>query len=308
MRALSVIAVASFFVACSNPGAPGTIAINRDPGIPPCDGSESPDVACWDDDDGKVETASDPRTSDAQLNTILIHERASGQASAHLTVASYRDDIATDAEKSLLVQEEAHVRGVLEPPNIAIGTCGPIMRPPSVGDALTRIDRGLLSLLADDDPVVCSVNPRAIAIDKGQRYSAYYDHVSFAIWPSWNLVFDGGKDGRPFKLWNATGPIPTLSVTAPSVGASGVTIPAGPLTVAWAGTRARRMVISVNDAVCAVDPRAGSFTIPREIIGGPGEKIVRIDAGDIRRLGIPSLERSILSVQLDTQSFALHVQ
>lgn len=68
------------------------------------------------------------------------------------------------------------------------------------------------------------------------------------------------------------------------------------------------MVVSIGDVVCAVDPLARSFTIPKEVIGGVGEKLVRIDAGDIRRLGIRSLGRAILTMQVHTQTFALHVR
>lgn len=309
MRAFSVFAIASFFVACSNT-APRTIVLNDDPGIPPCDGTQSPGETCWDVHDGEEPGRGvDARTSSAPLNTILFHYRIGHASSAHLSVTSYRDVMETAEEKTLLVQEEAHVRGALEPANVALGSCGPSTRPAPAGDALVRVTRGPMTLTAGKSNVVGGINQRGIHVGSTWSYETDYEHAVFANEPSWDLAFEepGSPELPPFRMLDATGPIPTVAITAPTVTNDELSVAAGPLTIEWDETSARRMVISLPDAVCAVDPSARSFTIPKEVIGAPGEKFIRIEAGDIRRLGIPSLGRAILTMQLDSQSFALHV-
>ena len=310
MRAVGVIAIASiasFFVACSN-GAPSTIVLNEDPGIPSCDGSQSPGEVCSDLHDGEeVNGQIAARTSDAPLNTILVHGRLGNEARAHLSVTSFRDDPTAD-ERVLVLREEARVRSALEPSNVAIGTCGARTTTPTIEAPSLRVNRGFLRLIAGRSDVVDSSDARGISPGSTRSYEAGYDYAKFAGEPRWGLTFDGCEPTRAFSVNDVTSPIPTLLVTAPSVAGDGLTVSSGPLTIEWAATNARRIVISVGDTVCAVDPLARSFTIPREAIGGPGENVVRIEAGDIRRLGIPSLGRAILTMQLHTQTFALHVR
>lgn len=171
-----------------------------------------------------------------------------------------------DAEAGL-----AHERARLAPPGIAVGTCGTPTLPALPPSPVPGVDGGDL-LLKNGATTIGTFSPQASG--SGTSYTGPV--VGAPLDTVLDLEIAGSAAFTKVIVPGAIKSAPALAVTAPDFDSGTVTAPAGDFTITFTPTQATHMTITVqaisggSPVVCAVDPKAGTFTIPAATMGGAG--------------------------------------
>lgn len=267
----------------------------------PCPGDSGPP-------DSPVDSGPDTSApAGPPLNALFLHRRFA-QSTIVNTQAYTFAKLLDDAQRAAIARHEAIVRSELAPPGIAVGSCATLDLPAAGADFPKPVYRGPLSLKAGTSTVF-----EDLQCDANFVYQKSYPHASFTGAPIWELAWAGDRMEEGFTIPDATGPIPSLGVTTPNPALFDIDVPQGAFTVVWNATVAKLMTIhllrsSGAPVVCVPDPLAGTFTIPASFIGGPGEVQMSINGGDLRRLAIAQLTLAIMTMQIHSYEFTLHVQ
>ncbi|HVJ90935.1 MAG TPA: hypothetical protein VM580_14125 [Labilithrix sp.] len=282
-------------------GAQRGTLVSKDVFTIPCPPDSGPGV----DPDASTPDSSVP--AGPPLNAVFIHRRFSNSPQVNTEGYTFAK-LLDDAQKAAVARREAIVRSELSPPGIAVGTCAPLALPAEGADLPKPIYRGPLALKAGPSTVFDGLQCGPDFV-----YRKPYQHSSFTGATIWELAWGGDGSEEGLTVADATGPIPTLDITTPNPATPDVDVPQGPLTIVWNATLAKLMTIyllrsSGAPIVCVADPLAGTFTIPANFIGGPGEVQMAISGGDLRRLAITQLALAIMTMQIHNYEFTLHVQ
>ena len=258
--------------------------------------------------DGSLESGTDSSVAAGPpLNTIFVHRKFSDSTIANTATYTF-PKVLTDAQRTALERAETNVKAELSPPGIPVGTCAPFEIVPPGADMPKPLYRGPLTLSAGATKVL-----DGIQCDPTFVYRQPYNHQQITGSNVWALGFAGDRAQEGFEIPDATAPIPTTTITSPNPATPDIDVAQAAFTIAWNVTVAKYMTIwlersSGSPVVCVADPLAGTFTIPASFIGGPGEVMLTISTGDLRRVVIAQLAQAIMAMSVHEYAFTLHVQ
>lgn len=243
------------------------------------------------------------------LNAVWVHRRYSNSNGVNTDGFTYPTTM-TPAQAAEVAKRDALASSELSPPGVAVGTCAPVTLPEPGAEEPKPICRGKFSVKTATSTVIDGIN-----CGPDFHYKQTYTWASFyeGVNDGWEIAWEGDRAEPGFSIPNAVSRIHPLLLTSPNPATPDVDVPQAAFNVTWSPTLVQLMTLyflraSGTPIACAVDPKAGTFTVPASVIGGPGELAMYVSAGDLRRIFIAQIAHAIMTMSIHNYEFYLHVQ